>query len=110
MLLPRIIKATYIIDVNFCLLNVIEHRLHDLLHIVARLATSHWQSFVLIVAKGSADCAYFLGIFIQFESIILHRYIQFGKELVSPLLAKDISKLRLWVNLSFDHFIEFSQV
>ena len=81
--MPRIAKASNVVDVYLDVLDEGKDAFHNLLCDVRRCGDAHGKVTVTVQAEWSGYSAKFFDFVVQFEGIVLHGYVKFGKELVT---------------------------
>ena len=80
---PRIAKASNVVNVYLDVLNEGKDAFHNLLGDVWRCGDAPGKATATVQAEQSGYSAKFSAFVIQFEGIVLHGYVEFGKELVT---------------------------
>ncbi len=87
MTFPASIKDANIIDVTLSVFYILPNLLHFHLRISRRSLESHGHVVVAEQPKRSNYGAELLTFFVQFKSVLLHGYVQFGQKLIALLFA-----------------------
>jgi hypothetical protein len=107
---PRRTERLNVVNVYFCIVNVTQDILHDLLRKIRQLFDAHWQSIVSIVTVWSDDGTKVLRLFVELEGIVCHTDVEPRKVLVAGTLAQDVDDVRQGVNFALDELVERSKV
>ena len=103
MVTPRIAKASDVLDEG-------KDAFHNLLGDVRRCRDAHGKATVTVQAEWSGYGAKFFAFVVRLEGIVLHRDVEFGKELVSIAARKNILNTRDRVDLALDGLVEGAKV
>ena len=97
---PTVVENADVIKVDVGLFDLAKEIFHDGLRFIRGNFNTHWKAVIAIIAKRSADGAQILALIVQFECVILHRHIDFRKELITGSFRKDLGDLWQVIDLA----------